>query len=174
MNTQMIYEEWTEKYKPMANHLVSDPEDYLVTFETFGDEYKFVLETNEIDPRRIWTLIDGDEGTYVVDGWHYVNRICYFVTEEPFEGEEGSFCMLDSEYGVDEDDDGSSDEPVFAKLVFSNNPPYGADLPWGTQTFSDAQGLEPLDDLWHRSSEERAASLEAWGMILIKETEEAA
>ena len=28
------------------------------------------------DPRRIWTLVDGDDGNmYIVDGYHLVNRV---------------------------------------------------------------------------------------------------
>lgn len=55
-------------------------------FETYGDEYQFIVETNEKEPGKVWTLTEGDSGRlYVTDGWHYVNRFGYFVTEVPFE-----------------------------------------------------------------------------------------
>ena len=76
----MNYEEWEEKYKPIINPFVEN--NYL--FETFGEEYDFVTKAN---PLNIWTLIDGEDGTYIVDGWHFVNRISYFITEVPHNDE---------------------------------------------------------------------------------------
>jgi hypothetical protein len=76
---------WEEKYRPMVNPnsdnaLWEDPK-----FETYGEDLDFVRAQ---DPRCIWTLVDGDDGNlYIVDGYHLVNRINYFVTEVPFEGE---------------------------------------------------------------------------------------
>jgi hypothetical protein len=29
----------------------------------------------------VWTYVDGDGGTYIVDGYHLVNRIGYFITQ---------------------------------------------------------------------------------------------
>lgn len=174
MNTEMTYEAWAEKYKPISNHLDKNADETQVTFETFGVEVGFVLGVNYVDPSRVWTLVDGDEGTYIVDGFHYVNRLNYFVTDVGYEGEEGTFCMLDSEYGEEEDDEVESSEPVYAKLVFRENPPYGKDLPYGVETFSDPECLEGLDDMWFRSIEEREASVSAWQMIVIESTKETA
>ena len=54
-------------------------------FETYGAELEFVRAQ---DPRNIWTLVDGDDGNlYIVSGYHLVNRINYFVTEVPYEGD---------------------------------------------------------------------------------------
>jgi hypothetical protein len=73
---------WEEKYQPLKNHIDSDGFD---KFETYGAELEFVRAQ---DPRHIWTLVDGDDGNlYIVNGYHLVNRINYFVTEVPFEGE---------------------------------------------------------------------------------------
>jgi hypothetical protein len=72
-------EAWDEKYKPQVNHF-----DGTDKFETYGEELDFVRAQ---DPRCIWTLVDGDDGNlYIVDGYHLVNRINYFITEVPFEG----------------------------------------------------------------------------------------
>lgn len=71
---------WEAKYKPITNHF-----DGSDKFETYGDELQFVLAQ---DPRCIWTLVDGDDGNlYIVDGYHLVNRLNYFITEVPFDGE---------------------------------------------------------------------------------------
>ena len=71
---------WEEKYKPFTNQF-----DGSDKFETYGEELEFVRAQ---DPRCVWTLVDGDDGNlYIVDGYHFVNRINYFVTEVPFEGD---------------------------------------------------------------------------------------
>lgn len=36
----------------------------------------------EKEPNKVWTLVDGDNGhIYVTEGFHFVNRIGYFITE---------------------------------------------------------------------------------------------
>jgi hypothetical protein len=53
-------------------------------FETYGKELEFVKAQ---DPNRIWTYCDGDDsGTYIFQGMRIVNRIGYFVTTVPFDG----------------------------------------------------------------------------------------
>ena len=50
-------------------------------FETYGNEFEYV---RRFDPRKVWTLIDGDDGNlYVVSGLHYVNRIGYLLSRNP-------------------------------------------------------------------------------------------
>lgn len=70
-------------------------------FETFGADMQKVLEVYEETPRRVWTAVDGDDGVYLVNGLHYVNRVYYVITVE--EGEEGEE-FLDCAYGEDSDD----------------------------------------------------------------------
>ena len=80
-------EEWFNTYKPIINHL--DPHASFQTdegvgymFETYGDEVEFVKKQN---PNCIWTYGDGDDGGgYIWSGWHFVNRLGYFITEVPF------------------------------------------------------------------------------------------
>ena len=76
----MTYEEWEAKYKPIPNHITGE----CCSFETYGDELDFVMSQK---PEHIWTEIDGDNGVYIVDGYHYVNRIQYFVCEVPWTDE---------------------------------------------------------------------------------------
>lgn len=48
-------------------------------FETYGEELEFIRQQ---DPRRVWTLVDGDDGDqYVISGPHVVNRIGYLVSK---------------------------------------------------------------------------------------------
>lgn len=58
-----------------------------------------------VDPRCIWTMIDGDGGVYMASGMHFVNRIYYFVSNEPCEQEFEEYCVH-----VDNDDEDSVEE----------------------------------------------------------------
>lgn len=97
----MNYEEWAGIYRPKHNHLVKS--DCQYHFETYGIELGYVLATADLEPDRVWTLVDGDDGTYIVNGYHLVNRISYFITEVPFTGD--FLEVLDQEYDMEEDDE---------------------------------------------------------------------
>ena len=78
---EMTEEEWFNTYKPIKNNLVENSsfDDHM--FETYGEEVEFVKAQDE---NRIWMLGDGDDGgMYIWNGWGFVNRIGYFVTEVP-------------------------------------------------------------------------------------------
>jgi hypothetical protein len=81
MSKFYTYGAWEETFKPIKNNLRSYDS---ITFETYGDEVEFVKQQ---DPKHIWTEVDGDSGTYIVAGWHFVNRIQYYITENPWEDE---------------------------------------------------------------------------------------
>jgi hypothetical protein len=77
------FNEWCLKYQPMDNHI--DMNTVTDKFETYGKDLDFVRSQ---DPKCVWTLVDGDDGNlYISSGYHLVNRINYFVTAVPFEGE---------------------------------------------------------------------------------------
>lgn len=58
-------------------------------FETYGLELNYVLA----QPRnRIWTLVEVDGHLYVVSGFHVVNRLGYFVSAMPCDGNV-SYCV---------------------------------------------------------------------------------
>lgn len=78
---EMTMEEWEATYKPITNHIDTNASFDGAMFETYGDEYEFVKQS---DPACIWTYGDGDDGgSYIWAGWSYVNRIGYFITEVP-------------------------------------------------------------------------------------------
>lgn len=89
----MEVNEWIEQYRPVNNHLDEDAswqgEDGVgVMFETYGEELDYVLSVAKSDPKCVWTYVDGDDGsTLVINGYHLVNRIGYFVTEVPADDE---------------------------------------------------------------------------------------
>ena len=84
----MNIEEWEEQFKPVVNHLdenASWQNEYGVgiMFETYGEEEEYVFAQPS---NKVWTYVDGDDGnTYLINGRHLVNRIGYFVCEEPFD-----------------------------------------------------------------------------------------
>lgn len=75
----LSYEAWLEKYKPVRNPFNDNGFDGLL-FETFGKELEFVAKT---DQKKVWTLIDGDGASFIEAGFHFVNRLGYFVTDLP-------------------------------------------------------------------------------------------
>ena len=81
MYTKMDYFDWDRKYKPIS------VDGCAKMFETYGEDLKEVVAA---DPNKVWTLVDGEDGeTVIVNGYHFVNRIVYYITEVPFEdGEE--------------------------------------------------------------------------------------
>ena len=87
MSKFMTYDYWYETYKPIKNTVSKYPDDSLIHFETYGDEYEAVSQAHEINPKTIWTEVDGDSGTYIVAGWHFVNRIHYYITENAWDDE---------------------------------------------------------------------------------------
>jgi hypothetical protein len=50
--------------------------------ETFGEDLQLV---RDYDQNYVWTVVEGGEGVdeWITPGFHYVNRICYLLTEIP-------------------------------------------------------------------------------------------
>lgn len=93
-------DDWTSTYKPITN--VLSPSNTNVhledKFETYGEELEYVLNVANSEPNRVWTLVDGDDGNlYIINGYHLVNRVNYFITERAFEGTflEVPYCIFD-------------------------------------------------------------------------------
>jgi len=80
-------EEWESKYSPVQNE-----EGYEMAFETWKEEVDRMLShIDQIKPenskpyQHVWTRVDGDDGKLILlNGWHAVNRLDYFVTELPW------------------------------------------------------------------------------------------
>ena len=84
MSKFMTYDYWVDNFKPVKNKISKYPEDSLIHYETYGLEVEFVqAHPNEY----IWTEVDGDSGTYIISGYHFVNRISYYITENPWTDE---------------------------------------------------------------------------------------
>ena len=80
------FEHWAEKYRPVSNLLREDAPFDGRLFEQYFEEVKTVCEWVQRWPSNVWTLIEVDGREYIVSGWHHVNRMGYFLTNEPFAG----------------------------------------------------------------------------------------
>lgn len=76
------WDAWAEKYKPKKNHFRSDGE---YAFETYGDEVAYI---KSLDPKYVWTWIDGDMSSLLIAGVAFVNRLSYYVCEVPWTDED--------------------------------------------------------------------------------------
>lgn len=81
------FEDWCKEYQPVINHI--DPNASFddgnggVMFETYGPELDFVLTYAKDKPLHVWTYMDGKDSALIVEGYHLVNRIGYFITANP-------------------------------------------------------------------------------------------
>ena len=81
MSKFMTYSSWVDTFKPITNSIRNNGD---LAFETYGEEVEFVQKA---DNKYIWTEVDGDSGTYIVAGYHWVNRIQYYITTNPWDDE---------------------------------------------------------------------------------------
>ena len=109
-NWEDEFDAWEERYEPIKNPFAQKQNGEYVEdkFETYGDELHYVLNVAKTAPARVWTLVDGDDGNlYIVDGYHLVNRMNYFITTHPFEGE-----FMAVPYVIYEEEDEGNDQDV--------------------------------------------------------------
>lgn len=106
MSNELDENYWFEFYKPIANTVEGGTKGtagYSVNgvgymYETYGPDYEYVMHVNGLDPRRVWTFCEEDGIGFVSSGWRFVNRMGYFVTELPYEGDYTTINM----WGADE------------------------------------------------------------------------
>jgi hypothetical protein len=84
---KLTEDEFDGQYDLVPNHLNPNAswtygEGNGCLFETYGEELAFVRGQ---DPRTVWTLVDGteDDATYLLSGFHLVNRIGYLISRSP-------------------------------------------------------------------------------------------
>ena len=81
----ITYEIFEETYKPIKNPFVQDSSYNGCMFETYGVELAHVREQ---DNKNIWTIINCEnEESWIIPGFHFVDRFGYFITEIPWESE---------------------------------------------------------------------------------------
>jgi hypothetical protein len=113
----LTWKEFEEQFKPIKNHFSKDPDETM--FETYGDEVEFVIDNTPA--RKVWTYADGDYCSYVSNGYHYVNRIGYYVCEVPYDEDTEYEIIVSTEtececYDADrEDNNGEFGDPQCEK-----------------------------------------------------------
>lgn len=90
----MKWEAFVKEYKPIKNKVKGASIDGYM-FETFGDELEDLKakakKLGKGSGLHIWSLIDNNDGKdwYLINGWHWVNRLGYIITKIPWkEGED--------------------------------------------------------------------------------------
>ena len=83
LEMEQAFDAWEKKYQPIQN-FNGDRGWNGTMFETYGEDLQFVAKVSD---EYVWTWIDGDEGTWIVNGFHWVNRIGYFVAKKEFKEE---------------------------------------------------------------------------------------
>lgn len=90
--TMKSYNEWVAYYRPHKNHLAPTADFDGAMFETHGDEFHYV---NGFDYNRVWTYISDVDGDRIEHGMRVVDRLGYFITDEPWvDGEEWEWADL--------------------------------------------------------------------------------
>ena len=77
--------EFVNTYKPVTNHLDANASLDGSMFETYGEELDYVKAQPD---NTIWTYCDDGETSYLVSGFHLVNRLGYLIASKPFLGED--------------------------------------------------------------------------------------
>lgn len=99
-----LTEEQFNAIKFIPNHIEpnaswQDEDGIGIMFETYGQEVEYVKTF--VDSNRVWTYIDVDHGSAVIAGFAFVNRIGYFISEEPWSDIDTVFYMP-SEFECDQ------------------------------------------------------------------------
>jgi hypothetical protein len=69
------YENWIEKFKP---HM--DENDELIRY--WDEKEKIAKAAND---NKLWTQLDADGEIVIASGFHYVNRMDYFICDVAYE-----------------------------------------------------------------------------------------
>ena len=77
--------EWQEQFKPIYNP--SSVANYELSrdiyFDTHGEDLEFVKQ--HVDKNLVWTFSDGDMCSFISNGYHYINRLNYYVCSVPYD-----------------------------------------------------------------------------------------
>jgi hypothetical protein len=81
----MTWNVWVRKFQPIKNRIDKNAGIDGFMFETYGQEVKAVKARAKDFPTTVWTLLDNDT---IIPGWHFVNRLGYFITEKAYSRDE--------------------------------------------------------------------------------------
>lgn len=82
--TKAVAYRWFEKrYEPIPDPLNPD-----IVYREFDDPEWERLKTVKDGFRYVWTIVDCDGKLYLLPGYHFVNRINWVLTKNPWPDEE--------------------------------------------------------------------------------------
>lgn len=81
--TQITVEQFYNDYQPLKNPFYDNASWDGCMLETYGVELEHVKTVFNYSPLQVWTVLDCDDKTIVVSGYHYVNRMGYIITANP-------------------------------------------------------------------------------------------
>jgi len=79
---QITEDEFESKFTMTKNHLEPNASLDGCMYETYGEEVEYIASL--ANSKRVWTFIEAEDNVYFVTGMHFVNRLGYFVTTEPY------------------------------------------------------------------------------------------
>lgn len=101
MNKKIIKlteDDFYERFNPIKNHIDTNAAFDGCMFETYGEEFDYITELiADGGNASVWTIEDIEGKTYFVNGYHYVNRLGYIITEEAVPEDEEIEVCLDTE-----------------------------------------------------------------------------
>ena len=80
----MSFLTWEALYKPLSNNF-SQGAWFGTMFDIEGNQLAHVYEQ---DANNVWTLIAEGDVEYIVSGMYHINRLGYFVTDKPHNGQD--------------------------------------------------------------------------------------
>ena len=95
---QISWQEFVDEFQPVKNQFDKDAAYDGYMFQTDDICIPNMLK---FTPACLWTLLSEGNETWIANGYHFVNRLGYFITEIPF--------PIDSEIEADRDTWGCED-----------------------------------------------------------------
>lgn len=82
------FEVWWDKYVPTGTPTEGsggpNMDDEQRMFETYGKDLDTIYKAYEEKPEHVWTLVECEGKMYISAGYHWVNRMGYYLTEKPW------------------------------------------------------------------------------------------
>jgi hypothetical protein len=96
---KLTFEEWEARFRPIKNYITENSPYDGFMFETYGNDFAIAVDSaRTLKPAHVWTLFDSG---IIGDGYHYIDRAGYFITEVPADGH----CYeIGEPYETDEED----------------------------------------------------------------------
>jgi hypothetical protein len=84
------WEEFSEQFKPVGNHIDTNASFGGHKFEPYGDERRFV---HAQPPEHVWTIAEDCTGnlTWIRPGFYWINSVGHIVTEYPWREGQSKF-----------------------------------------------------------------------------------